>query len=42
MEYRQLGHSGVRVSTIGLGTNRFGSDAVPQEVVNRIIDNALL
>lgn len=26
LEYRQLGHSGVRVSTIGLGTNRFGAD----------------
>ena len=41
MEYRQLGNSGVRVSVIGLGTNRFGSPNVPQAEVNRIIDAAL-
>jgi aryl-alcohol dehydrogenase-like predicted oxidoreductase len=41
MEYRQLGRSGVRVSVIGLGTNRFGSPSLPQEGVNSIIDAAL-
>lgn len=41
MEYRHLGKAGVRVSVIGLGTNRFGSKAVPQEEVNNIIDAAL-
>lgn len=41
MEYRQLGSSGVRVSVIGLGTNRFGSDRVSQREVNEIIDVAL-
>ena len=41
MEYRQLGGSGLNVSTIGLGTNRFGSDAVPQAQVNEIIAAAL-
>jgi aryl-alcohol dehydrogenase-like predicted oxidoreductase len=41
MEYRQLGNSGVRVSVIGLGSNRFGSPNVPQFEVNRIIDGAL-
>jgi aryl-alcohol dehydrogenase-like predicted oxidoreductase len=41
MEYRQLGHSGVRVSVVGLGANRFGSEDVPQGEVNRIIDVAL-
>ena len=40
MEYRQLGSAGVRVSTIGLGTNRFGTEAVPQNEVNKIIDAA--
>jgi aryl-alcohol dehydrogenase-like predicted oxidoreductase len=41
MEYRQLGSCGVRVSVIGLGTNRFGSPEVPQTEVNKIIDAAL-
>ena len=41
MEYRQLGNSGVRVSVIGLGANRFGSQNVPQVEVNRIIDAAV-
>lgn len=41
VKYRQLGNSGVRVSAIGLGTNRFGTDALPQEKVNDIIDAAL-
>jgi aryl-alcohol dehydrogenase-like predicted oxidoreductase len=41
VEYRQLGHSGVRVSVIGLGTNRFGSDGLPQREVNNVIDAAL-
>ncbi len=41
MEYRQLGKAGVRVSVIGLGTNRLGSDKAPQEEVNRIVDTAL-
>ncbi len=41
MEYRQLGSSGLRVSAIGLGTNRFGADTVPQEAVDRIVGTAL-
>ena len=41
MEYRQLGNSGVRVSIIGLGTNRFGSKEVGQTDVDQIIDQAL-
>jgi aryl-alcohol dehydrogenase-like predicted oxidoreductase len=41
MEYRQLGSSGVRVSVIGIGTNRFGTDRVPQQEVDNIIDAAL-
>jgi aryl-alcohol dehydrogenase-like predicted oxidoreductase len=41
MDYRQLGHSGVRVSVVGLGANRFGSPDVPQSQVDKIIDAAL-
>lgn len=41
MEYRQLGRSGVRVSVIGLGTNRFGAEHVPQAAVDSMIDAAL-
>ena len=41
MEYRQLGSAGVRVSVIGLGTNRFGSDMLPQKEVCNIVDAAL-
>jgi aryl-alcohol dehydrogenase-like predicted oxidoreductase len=40
VEYRQLGKSGVRVSTIGLGTNRFGI-RVDQPGVTEIVDGAL-
>jgi aryl-alcohol dehydrogenase-like predicted oxidoreductase len=40
VEYRQLGRSGLRVSTIGLGTNRFGI-RVDQPGVNAIVDTAL-
>jgi aryl-alcohol dehydrogenase-like predicted oxidoreductase len=40
MEYRQLGSSGVRVSTIGIGTNRFGNK-VDQAGVDRIMAAAV-
>ena len=40
MRYRKLGHSGVRVSVVGLGTNRFGSEKVPQNEVDSIMDAA--
>lgn len=41
MEYRQMGHSGVRVSVVGLGANRFGSAEVAQAEVNKIVDASL-
>ena len=41
MEYRQLGPAGVRVSAIGIGTNRFGSESLPAEEVKNVIDQAL-
>jgi aryl-alcohol dehydrogenase-like predicted oxidoreductase len=40
MDYRQLGSSGVRVSVMGLGTNRFGSKDTPLEEVGKIINAA--
>ncbi len=40
MEYRQLGKAGVKVSTIGLGTNQFGG-VVDQDGVNEMIAAAL-
>lgn len=40
MEYRQLGTAGVRVSTIGLGTNQFGGK-VDQSGVSAILDRML-
>jgi len=40
MEYRRLGKAGVKVSVIGLGTNRFGSVASEAQVKN-ILDVAL-
>ena len=41
MEYRQLGRSGVRVSVVGLGANRFGSPDMPQNEVDKVVDAAL-
>lgn len=41
MEYRNLGKSGLKVSAIGLGTNRFGAEHVPQSAVNDMMDAAL-
>lgn len=39
MEYRQLGNSGVRVSVIGMGTNRFGN-VIDQETVHSVLSLA--
>lgn len=41
MNYRKLGNAGVKVSIVGIGTNRFGSEKTDQNVVNSIIDAAI-
>ncbi len=41
MNYRKLGKSGVKVSTVGLGTNRFGAPNVDQTVVDNMIAAAM-
>ena len=40
MEYRNLGNSGLKVSVIGIGANRFGVEKMPQEEVTRVLDAA--
>ena len=40
MEYRSLGKSGIKVSVIGIGANRFGTEKMPQEEVTRVINAA--
>ena len=40
MLYRNLGPAGLKVSVIGLGTNRFGYESVPEDKVRNIIDYA--
>ena len=41
MLYRNLGPAGLKVSVIGLGTNRFGSAGVPDAQVKNILDYAV-
>jgi aryl-alcohol dehydrogenase-like predicted oxidoreductase len=41
MIYRKLGNAGVKVSVVGIGTNRFGFEKTDQHVVNEIIDAAI-
>ncbi|HSM25883.1 MAG TPA: aldo/keto reductase [Anaerolineaceae bacterium] len=41
MIYRKLGKAGVKISVVGIGTNRFGSDKTSQSEVNQIIDHAM-
>jgi len=41
MKYRSMGKAGVKLSVVGIGTNRFGSEKTSQSEVNRIIDQAL-
>ena len=44
MEYRSLGRSGLRVSTVGLGCNNFGRSktvTATQEGTNAVIDAAI-
>ncbi len=41
MQYRKLGNSGVQVSVVGIGANRFGNQKVTQQEVNRILGTAL-
>jgi aryl-alcohol dehydrogenase-like predicted oxidoreductase len=41
MLYRNMGSAGLKVSVIGLGTNRFGSAGVPEEQVKNILDYAV-
>ena len=36
MNYRQLGHAGVRVSVVGLGANRFGS---PDAAIKHFVES---
>ena len=40
MTYRQLGHSGLRVSTVGIGCNNFGA-RMADEDVPRVVDAAI-
>ena len=41
MIYRKIGKSGVKISVIGIGTNRFGLGPTDQKAVNAIIDAAI-
>jgi aryl-alcohol dehydrogenase-like predicted oxidoreductase len=40
MQYRRLGNSGLKVSVIGIGANRFGHEKMPQEEVIKVVDAA--